>query len=270
MQITESFENLRADLEPLVSTWQRKLESIWTNIRTVEDKNKRYSYIVEYNRFKDLLNSMSILKHDDLSVYTNEKTIASIRQDVLQCTQEPDNVGTDIGELLTKMEESLHDTPLNAQQLTSDIRQIIKLIKKGQDVIPNPTKTQLIDRLNTCIIARNKHTSHRTHGIVMQLRRQPKNIVHCVAAICHVQCQNCKHFMTFSGNTECDIYAPITCTKCQSFDLQQYVVHHRDEFAKLDELAEIVDDNTKPGTTRAEQFKKWQQAKTKKHICKLQ
>jgi hypothetical protein len=137
------------------------------------------------------------------------------------------------------------------------------MIKIGEEVIPSKTKNLLIERLNACIIKRNKLVSTPMHGIIIQLR-DFKEFVHCVALLCYVQCQDCKHFMTFSGNTDCDIYAPIRCSKCKSFELASYHVKGRGEFQKLDEVAEIVDECTKPGTTRAEAFRQWQKAFEKK------
>lgn len=261
MQIIEGFENLRAELEPLVNSWQPKLEELWQNIREVTDKNKRYSYDIEYNRFKDLFNTMSFLKNDEIAVYANEKKIKTIRHELHTLT-ELENVGTEIGELIIKIESSLKEQPPNTQKLVSDIKRAINLIKTGEDVIPHTTRRQLIDRLNVCIIARNKLLSYPSHGIVIQLREN-KDFVHCVAAICHVQCQECKHFMTFSGNTDCDIYAPIKCTRCKSFELAHYRVSRHEEFKELDEVAEVVDENTKPGNTRAKLFREWQAAFTK-------
>jgi len=260
MHITEEFESLRADLYPLIKSWQLKLDGLWESIREEQDKNKRYSYIVEYNRFKDLLNTMTFLREDDIAVYTKEKKIKSIRHQ-LHPAEEYENIGTEIGNFLSKIEASLkaQDPKPNIQKLVSDIKKTINLIKTGEDVIPYATKQQLIDRLNQCIIARNKLVFHPTHGIAIQLREFKDFITSC-AAICHVQCQECNHIMTFSGNSDTDIYAPIKCTKCQSFELAHYRVTNHDEFKKLDEIAEVVDENTKPGTTRAEQFRKWQAA----------
>lgn len=272
MQIVAEFEDLRAELEPIVNSWERKLDGLWKGIREVEDKNKRYSYIVEYNRFKDLLNTMSFLKQDEIAIYTNERKIRTIRRNLNSATKE-ENVGKEIGELISNIESSLGSKDQNIQKIVSDIRRTINLIKTGEDVIPCTTKTQLIDRLNECIIARNKIVSHPAHGIVIQLREN-KDFITCVAAVCYVQCQQCKHFMTFSGNSDCDIYAPIRCTKCRSFELAKHRVSRHDEFKELDEVAEVVDENTKPNTTRAEQFRKWQEAfqkpKKKKQLCKIQ
>ena len=272
MSIINEFDDLREQLEPLVNSWKLKLDELWEKIRDVEDTNKRYSYIIECNRFKDLVSQMAFIKNDDIAVYTKEKKIRSIRHE-LHSENDDENVGIEVGDLISKIESELKYQP-NMKNVVSNIRRSINLIKMGEYVIPRATKRELIDRLNKCIIARNNRVSHPTHGIVIQLKEN-RDFMHCIAAICHVQCQDCKHFMTFSGDTDCDIYAPIKCTKCKSFKLSHYHVTDREEFTKLDKIAEVVDEKTKSGTTRADQFRNWQQAfetpkKTKKTMCNVQ
>lgn len=216
----DKFRLLRKQLSPILKAWKPLMEEIRIQIRDVEDSNLRMSYLIEYNRFRELFKEIEFLKNDEIAIDKNIKRISSIKFQ-LQKNAEFENIGNDIMKLVKCVECELNtDTP-KMHYVVSTIKRCINLIKQGQDVIPIKVRDDLIKHLNDCIIKRNKKVEHPMHGIIIQLR-EATDFVTCVAAICNVKCLSCNHVIQFSGNTALDIYAPIKCSRCNGYDLERY------------------------------------------------
>jgi hypothetical protein len=228
MEICKEFENLRCQLSPIVYSWPKILEELRVKIGEEPDKDKRLSYIVEYNRFKDLLYIVNFIKNDDIAIYKKTKVISSIRCEIYK-NSEYENIGTNILEMVNTI---LDET--NIKIIVSKINHAIKLIKIGKEVIAAKTLELVIERLNMCIIKRNKLVKNPMHGIIIQLE-EDNDFSHCMARICSVRCAECNNIMQFSGHSDRDIYAPIKCSKCNSFELKEC---SNEEFKNLTQIAE--------------------------------
>lgn len=214
--MAEVFEPFRMDLSRIISDWHPKLETIREEISSTNDKDKRLATIIEYNRFKELLSIMRWLHNDKDAISKNSQTIGSIRRELYLASQY-EHVGDDILKL-TEQIEKLIDGKATVHKISMNIKRCIILIKQGEGVIPSNAKQELIDRLNKCIIERNKRVRIPIQGIILQLR-EDKDFVNCAAALFVIECKTCGHAFRWSGNSDLDIYAPPVCPECMSCDL---------------------------------------------------
>jgi hypothetical protein len=215
----EEFDSLRKELEPIVESWELRLEELWETVKTIKDRNQRLPMVIEYNRFNELLGAMKFLKDDHHRLSKNSARISEIRREIYY-KSEYENVGEDIAKLVDAIESKFKGDAPNMHDIGVNIKRAIQLLKKGENVVHDIARKSLINRLNVMIIERNKRVQFPLHGIIMQLR-EDKHFVHCVAIYFGVQCKGCNHIMCATGNSDCDVYGPIKCEKCGSFDMQR-------------------------------------------------
>lgn len=226
--MSKKFNKLRNDLEKVINLWEPELEVMWEEIQNndSDSREERLSYIIEYNRFRDLLISIKWLYNDKEAITRYSKKIASIKCE-LNNKAEYENIGLDILDLIKKLEKRINEfnsLELNDEkndslhEINVNIKKCISLIKKGQEVITIKTKTELVNNLNKCIISRNKIDKNARHGIILQLR-EDKDFINCMAVIYCVECNNCNYLFECCGNADGDVYASKKCPKCESFDL---------------------------------------------------
>jgi hypothetical protein len=217
------YDKLRGDLKDLVDKWEPALEIITEDVRTLEDKNTRLAHLVELNRFKDLLTIMKTLHEDQDALFKYTRKIASIRSE-LYINSEYENVGTDIIKLIESIENFQLDSS-NIHQVRINIKRCIRLLKRAKGVLPSKTMDDLIDRINKCIIKRNKVQDHPQHGIILNLCEERGDfefgfITQTLAQI-NVKCNECEHVFEASGNPALDIFAPVECPQCRSKDISR-------------------------------------------------
>ena len=75
LTISQEFEKLREELEPIISSWPAKFPILLQRIHNEPNKAKRLSCVVEYNRFRDMYFAIAHLKNDNTAVPKNTNNI---------------------------------------------------------------------------------------------------------------------------------------------------------------------------------------------------
>lgn len=190
------------------------LSDLYEKIRDIDRKELKYAYIVEYNKFIKIRNTLMA----GIDVDNNIRTVQSILNTTEKYRKTPDYIDANIGDELSTM--------LSIMQKTNDpdiIKKIINIVKESDQMMSFHKKKDIICEINKSIIERNKvykkHGEDIPHGIIIQLRKNPKGFITQVALLCSVKCKVCGAIMQFSGNTMLDVYGPCSCVKCGSVDL---------------------------------------------------
>lgn len=228
------YDQLRGDLKELINKWVPAVEIIAEDIKNIEDKNAKLAHIVELNRFKDLLAIMKKINEDEYAIDKNTRKIASIRSE-LYVNSEYENVGSDIVKLIEAIENLLLDSG-NIYQVRVNIKRCIQVLKRGKGVLPSKTMRELIDRLNQCIIKRNKIQDHPQHGIILNLceERGEFGFITQTLAMIDVKCNECEHIFEASGNSALDIFAPVQCPQCRCKDISRSSFKHVKMYPSFD------------------------------------
>lgn len=216
--IYDVFEGMRHELSPIIDSWNEKLDIIWNHIQQNKNQNMHLSYLVEYNTFRDIITLLEYIKNNSEDIDRNSQAISQIRQTLLN-KDEYENIGDDIVKYVLDIKTRIDQKQIKTFRIGSKLKRAINMVKIGEHVIPHKTKEEIIDVLNECIVKWNQKAMFPSHGIIIHLT---ENTHHHKEVIYHAQCQQCQFIMQCSGSSDLDIYAPIKCPKCSSFNLKKY------------------------------------------------
>ena len=106
---------------------------------------------------------------------------------------------------------------------TGNVHQTNQLINKTiceVSLLENPLKkTQFINKLNECIIERNKKFSP-VKGIILQLKSSNRSIVELpTAVVFKIRCETCQRINRVCGGNVNNVFAPAKCFNCSSVEL---------------------------------------------------
>ena len=234
MADSPSFSGLRNDLDILIAKWQKDLPIILNKVPTKGGEDNaatRYAMLLEYNRFMNMLDTMKWLVKDTEAIGKDTKKVGTVLNELYNQSVF-ENVGRDIGMLIDKVEDMIKDDSVTTHVIGVNIKRCIYLLRHAHDVCARKEYDELIDRLNKCIIAKNKQTQVgescgvKPTGIILQLgvhheHEHEHDFIRDTAVIYTIECLNCKHLFDISGCIDLDVYAPSMCPMCKSCDLSK-------------------------------------------------
>lgn len=245
--LVADFNELRASLKPAIDTWKTHLQDVWTKIRTIQNENERLAFIIEYNKFKDLHKLMDHIVVEETPILnphssslltamtTNEikKNIQNLYRinEALKIKDAPlENIGTTIIDTLIKPVEECLETSTSRNKIHKRIwcvrtlNKAIKLTKQAKhELIPHNIYTDIISRINTCILCLNEYMfGSFGKGVLLQLARESEcqpdgtTMIYHVAIIYKLKCEDCGATHEIYTSMYEDVYAPRKCKECKS------------------------------------------------------